>query len=66
MEKLSIYKFQAEGILNALRLAINRFDSKEGKTCLDRDLLQAELNIKKVLAKEEPTGRERIEIMKKF
>lgn len=41
MEKLEIYKFQAEDIHNALRLAARTLKSAEKTTCMDRDIMQA-------------------------
>lgn len=47
MEEITIYKFQLETILNALRITANIHDSrnkkKEGRTCHDRVVTQAEL-----------------------
>ena len=42
MEEITIYKFQLETILNALRLTANYNHSREGKTCYDRQVRQAE------------------------
>lgn len=46
MEEITIYKFQLESILESLRIAANIFDSrdtaKEGRTCFDRMVTQAE------------------------
>lgn len=53
MEELIIYKYQAEAIHNALRLAkrILKSDQKGSKqTCMDRDILQAFKMIENVLA----------------
>lgn len=54
MEKLIIYKFQAETIENALRLAMNVLDSrnKSTQTAMDRELLRADKFIKSALAKQ--------------
>ncbi len=52
MEELTIYKFQAENIENALRLCIRHFDSTTKETCMDRDVVQAMEFIKNVLAKQ--------------
>lgn len=42
MEKVVIYKFQLEAIKEALRITANVNDSRKGKTCLDRQIRQAE------------------------
>jgi hypothetical protein len=46
MEEITIYKFQLEAIKEALRVTANIHDSrnkrKEGETCHDRMLRQAE------------------------
>ena len=42
MEEITIYKFQLETIINALRLTANYNNSREGKTCYDRQVRQAE------------------------
>ena len=49
MQELMIFEFQAKEIENALRLAMNTLNSREGKTCLDRTLIQADKFIKSVL-----------------
>ena len=41
MEEITIYKFQLEAILDALRITSNIHKSKEGKTCHDRQVRQA-------------------------
>lgn len=53
MEELVIFKFQAEVIENALRLAMNVLDSrnKETETAMDRELIDADKWIKKVISK---------------
>ena len=46
MEEITIYKFQLEAIKEALRITANINDSrnkaKDGRTCQDRMLVQAE------------------------
>ena len=42
MEEITIYKFQLETILDALRLTANNYDCRRGKTCYDRIVRQAE------------------------
>lgn len=46
MEEITIYKFQLEAIKEALRITANIHDSrnkaKEGRTCHDRMVAQAE------------------------
>ena len=51
MKELLILEFQAETIVNALRLAMNVLDSrnKAKETAMDRELLRAEAYIKDVL-----------------
>lgn len=41
MEEIIIYKFQLESIIEALRITSNIHNSKEGKTCFDRQVRQA-------------------------
>jgi hypothetical protein len=41
MEEITIYKFQLETILEALRLTSNIHKSNLGKTCHDRQVRQA-------------------------
>ena len=41
MEKVTIYKFQLETILEALRITSNIHNCSEGKTCFDRQVRQA-------------------------
>ena len=41
MEEITIYKFQLETIIEALRLTSRIHNSKEGKTCYDRQVRQA-------------------------
>ena len=47
MEEITIYKFQLEAIKEALRITANIHDSrnktKEGRSCNDRMVTQAEL-----------------------
>jgi hypothetical protein len=52
MEKLEIYKFQAEHLENTLRLVSNLLNSQNKETCLDRDIIQAHEFIKNVLNKD--------------
>jgi hypothetical protein len=49
MKKLYIYEYQAKDIENALRLAANALNSKNKKTSMDRDIMQACQYIKNVL-----------------
>jgi predicted transcriptional regulator len=51
MEELTIYKYKAITIENALRLAMNVLDSrnKSTETAMDRELLLADKYIKEVL-----------------
>ncbi len=41
MEEITIYKFQLETILEALRLTSNIHESQNGETCFDRQVRQA-------------------------
>jgi hypothetical protein len=41
MEEITIYKFQLEEIMDALRMTSNLHDSQLGKTCFDRTVRQA-------------------------
>lgn len=41
MEEITIYKFQLEIIIEALRITSNIHDSSNGKTCHDRQVRQA-------------------------
>lgn len=41
MEEITIYKFQLETIIEALRITSNIHDSSKGKTCHDRQVRQA-------------------------
>lgn len=41
MEEITIYKFQLETIIEALRITSNIHKSSEGKTCHDRQVRQA-------------------------
>lgn len=52
MEEITIYKFQLETILEALRITSNIHDSNEGKTCHDRQVRQALQYAKNALANE--------------
>ena len=42
MEEITIYKFQLEAIMDALRLTANIYKCREGVTCYDRQVRQAE------------------------
>jgi hypothetical protein len=50
MEEITIYKFQLETIIEALRITSNIHKSKEGKTCHDRQVRQAYEYAKNALA----------------
>ena len=41
MEEITIYKFQLERIIEALRITSNIHNSSKGKTCHDRQVRQA-------------------------
>ena len=41
MEEITIYKFQLETIIEALRITSNIHESSNGKTCHDRQVRQA-------------------------
>ena len=41
MEEITIYKFQLETIIEALRITSNIHNSHEKKTCHDRQITQA-------------------------
>ena len=41
MEEITIYKFQLEAIIEALRITSNIHQSIKGKTCHDRQVRQA-------------------------
>lgn len=41
MEEITIYKFQLETIIEALRITSNIHESSKGKTCYDRQVRQA-------------------------
>ena len=41
MEEITIYKFQLETIIKALRITSNIHESSKGKTCHDRQVRQA-------------------------
>lgn len=43
MEEITIYKFQLDNIKEALRITANIHKSRDGKTCFDRQVRQAEL-----------------------
>ena len=57
MEEITIYKFQLETIIEALRITSNIHKSKEGATCHDRQVRQAYEYAKNALA-----GKKEIEI----
>lgn len=42
MEEITIYKFQLEVIIDALRMTANIYDCRKGITCFDRTVRQAE------------------------
>jgi hypothetical protein len=50
MEVVTIYKFQLESIIDALRITSQIHNSKEGKTCHDRQVRQAYEYAKNALA----------------
>jgi len=50
MEKLEIYKFQAEEIEDTLRMVANVLESHSRQTCIDRNVMQSWEMIKNVLA----------------
>ena len=54
MEKLEIYKDQAESIENALRLASRTLDgeNKQSQSCMDRDIIQALGMVRNILNKD--------------
>ena len=41
MEEITIYKFQLETIIEALRITSNIHESSKGKTCHDKQVRQA-------------------------
>lgn len=41
MEEITIYKFQLDRIIEALRLTNNLHNCSQGKTCFDRQVRQA-------------------------
>lgn len=49
MKEVVIYEFQLKIILDALRLTANLHDSRQGKTCFDRQVRQAEKYAKNAL-----------------
>lgn len=49
MQKLEIYRFQAESIKDALRIVSNRLNCHTKETCLDRDVMEASEMIQNVL-----------------
>jgi len=42
MEEITIYKFQLEEIQDALRMTANLLNSRNGETCMDRTIRNAE------------------------
>lgn len=52
MKELTIYKFQLEVIVEALRLTSNYNHSSRGETCYDRQVRQAYEYAKNALANE--------------
>lgn len=42
MEEITIYRFQLEEIEDALRMTADALKSREGKTCMDRTIRDAE------------------------
>ena len=52
MEEITIYKFQLETIIEALRITSNIHDSHKGETCHDRQVRQAYEFAKNALANE--------------
>lgn len=57
MEEITIYKFQLETIIEALRVTSNIHESSKGVTCHDRQVRQAYEYAKNALA-----GKKEIEI----
>lgn len=49
MDKIMIYRFQAENIEDAFRLASRALESHKRETCMDRDIMWAWQTIKNVL-----------------
>ena len=49
MEEITIYQFQLEAIVNALRLTANIYGCRDGKTSYDRQVRQAEQYSKNAL-----------------
>jgi hypothetical protein len=49
MEEITIYKFQLEAIIEALRITSNIHQSSKGKTCHDRQVRQAHQYAKNAL-----------------
>ena len=61
MEDIKVPKYVLESIENTLRRWANYYNSYTKTTCLDRDTI-GDLNcIRKLLAGEELTGKERLE-----
>jgi len=52
MDKITIYRFQAENIEDAFRLAARALESHKKETCMDRDVMWAWQTIKNVLSGE--------------
>lgn len=49
MEKLEIYRFQAEDIEDTLRMVANVLESNKKETCLDRNVIQSLERMRNVL-----------------
>jgi len=49
MEEITIYKFQLENIIDALRLTSRIHNSKSGETCFDRQVRDAHQYAKNAL-----------------
>jgi uncharacterized UBP type Zn finger protein len=49
MEKLEIYRFQAEDIEDTLRIVANTLSSHSKETCLDRNVIQSLERMRNVL-----------------
>ena len=52
MEEITIYKFQLETIIDALRITSRIHESSKGETCYDRQVRQAYEFAKNALANE--------------
>jgi hypothetical protein len=49
MKELKIYEFQAKQIEDTFRMVSNCLESKDKKTCLDRDIMQSWEMIKNII-----------------